>query len=69
MIIICFDDCDLISSPENLLIDSKGVVVKEWWVASQHLVEEDTKGPPDHELMFTEKNIEYVYVRVRPNLR
>ena len=35
-----------VSLPENLFIDSKGIVVKKWRVACQHLIEEDAEGPP-----------------------
>ena len=33
--------------PENLFIDSKRIVVKKWGVASQHLIKEDPKCPPE----------------------
>jgi hypothetical protein len=36
--------------PEYLLIDSEGVVIEEGRIASQHLVDEDTQGPPVHSL-------------------
>ena len=34
-----------------LLIDSKGVVVEEWWVTRQHFVDQDPQGPPIHSLI------------------
>merc|ERR1719235_557631 len=33
---------------QNLLIDAHGVLVHEWWIADDHLIDEDAKAPPIH---------------------
>jgi hypothetical protein len=35
---------------KNLAIHIIRILIIEWWEASQHLVEQDTKGPPIHRL-------------------
>ena len=38
---------------KDLLIEAKGVAIKEWWVANEHLIEEDAKRPPVDSLVVT----------------
>ena len=38
---------------KDLLIEAKGVAIKEWWVANKHLIEEDSKRPPVDCLVMT----------------
>ena len=38
---------------EDLLVDAEWIVVEEWRVASQHLVDQNPQGPPVHCLVVT----------------
>ena len=33
---------------KDLLIETKGVAIKEWWVTNKHLIEKDPQSPPIH---------------------
>ena len=38
-------------STQDLFVNPKRIIVKEWRISGQHLVDEDAKGPPVHRLV------------------
>ena len=38
-------------STQDLFVNPKRIIVKEWRISGQHLVDEDAEGPPVHRLV------------------